>query len=346
MAPLDTIDYHSTAGYRLRNAREQLSFSLRDVASTLNLLVSHVRAIEADRCGALASDEKFLRRVRDYANLVELDASEVVDSYREQSEAIEPIQPMLSVSKRRQRSAWIFAGTLIILCASLGGWLLTKSIDSRATDATSAQLAVAESAPDQQRAGLDQTAAGTAVEKQAANTAIVGAGSDVINEPRKRRAAGNKHSDVVDNAELRSNGRPTLAPPSRKQVAAEASVPVSAPVSTPPSKSGAQMATTDSLRSAEWFAGLDADRYTLQVLSLTKKTSARAFIQRRQLQDEAAYFAVRKNKQTLYAVTYGLYDSYQAAESAAKSLPEGIKDLNPWVRNTGRIQQSMLRAKP
>ncbi|MGI9284402.1 MAG: SPOR domain-containing protein [Pseudomonadales bacterium] len=101
--------------------------------------------------------------------------------------------------------------------------------------------------------------------------------------------------------------------------------------------------TSDELRSTEWFANLDPDRYTLQILSLTKEVSSRLFIKNNHLEDEAAYFAVRKNDQTWYAVTYGLYDSLEAAESASKSLPESIKELKPWIRRTGRIQQSMLR---
>ena len=97
------------------------------------------------------------------------------------------------------------------------------------------------------------------------------------------------------------------------------------------------------IRSAEWFASLDADRYTLQILSVTKEFSSRAFIKKHGLENDAAYFAVRNNDQTWYAVTYGLYDSAKEAEVAGQSLPESINELKPWVRNTGRIQQSMLR---
>lgn len=97
------------------------------------------------------------------------------------------------------------------------------------------------------------------------------------------------------------------------------------------------------IRSTEWFADLDPDQYTLQILSLTREASSRAFIRDRQLQDKAAYFAVSRDGQTWYAVTYGLYDSLQEAEAAANSLPDVISELKPWVRNTGRIQQSMLR---
>ncbi len=319
MAPVDTIDYHLTAGYRLRHAREQLSYSLREVASTINLLVSHVRAIETNHCEELALDEKFLRFVYDYANLVELDADEIVDAYREQSEPIEPIQPLLMVSKRR-RNAWVVAGTCVVLCAFPGGWLFTqKKIDSVPQNAASTQLAAATRA--QQRAAPDQKAVSSAAEIS--------------------RTAGYKNEGVVDSVKAQST-RP-VQPPNRKRVAAAASTSARRAVNIRARKSSAPAATSDSLRSTKWFASLAPDRYTLQVLSLTQKKSAKAFIQRSNLQKDAAYFAIREKDRTLYAVTYGLYDSYQAAESAAKSLPGSVRDLDPWVRNTGRIQRSMLR---
>ncbi|MGI9284138.1 MAG: SPOR domain-containing protein [Pseudomonadales bacterium] len=106
----------------------------------------------------------------------------------------------------------------------------------------------------------------------------------------------------------------------------------------------AQTSASTQLRGNEWFAGLDPDRFTLQLLSLTKEASTRAFIQNRHLQEQAAYFTVRNDDQKIwYAITYGLYDSYELAASAGKSLPDSIKDLEPKVRNTGRIQQLMRR---
>ena len=102
-------------------------------------------------------------------------------------------------------------------------------------------------------------------------------------------------------------------------------------------------AVDDGVRSAKWFASLDPDRYTLQILSLTKEVSSRAFIKKHKLEEQAAYFAVHKNERTWYAVTYGLYDSIEEAQTASESLPESIGDLKPWVRKTGRIQKSMLR---
>lgn len=156
------------------------------------------------------------------------------------------------------------------------------------------------------------------------------------------------NNEKGDSAQLAKSNIASLAvaqPPvlERPRAATEqASVPAAA--STTPTGTATQRhSAEEQLRSTEWFASLDPDRYTLQILSLTKEVSSRAFIKRHHLEDEAAYFAVRKDDQTWYAVTYGLYDSLDAAESASKSLPNSIKELKPWVRRTGRIQQSMLR---
>ncbi len=126
MCPSEVIDDCTSAGYRLRCAREGLSLSMRDVAGALNLLVSHVRAIEANRCDVLA-DDQLLLRLHDYASLVDLDAKEVVDSYRTQSAAIsEPIQPQLAEEKQRHTGTWMVVGALATVCVSLGTWLLSQ----------------------------------------------------------------------------------------------------------------------------------------------------------------------------------------------------------------------------
>ena len=67
MTHVDVIDDNASAGDRLRCAREQLSLSIKEVASALHLLVNHVRAIEANRFDALADDDQFVRRLHDYA---------------------------------------------------------------------------------------------------------------------------------------------------------------------------------------------------------------------------------------------------------------------------------------
>ncbi len=126
VVPVESID--NGAGYRLRCARENSGLSIRDAASALNLMVSHVRAIEADRYVALASDKQFLRHLRDYADLVDLDAHEIVDIYRSQAATVaKPIEAQPAENTRRNDYKWYAVGALAIACVCLGIWSLKPS---------------------------------------------------------------------------------------------------------------------------------------------------------------------------------------------------------------------------
>ncbi len=342
MTPAQAIDYHTSAGYRLRCAREQESLSMRDVASVVNLLVSHVRAIEANRCDALAQDEQFLRRLRDYANLVDLDANEVVDSYRIKSEALaEPLQPLLAESKQSDTSAWLGVAALALAFVGATIWLFNQTLPSEtSTTATLHNETTEDKQPQAQRlSNRNQTTQNTGIEGSAAATSVPTDAANAVTVPpmidrRKATLARDKENTLAE--ETGAQPQRVARKPKQEQIAA-------AQASTPASIDPEQKSASTPLRSTEWFASLDPDRYTLQILSLTREVSIRAFIQSHHLEGEAAYFAVRKDDETWFAVTYGLYDSYQAAELAAKSLPKSINNLEPWVRNTGRIQQSILR---
>ncbi len=120
-----------TAGYRLCSARERLQLSLRDVASALNLMVSHVRGMETNRCANLTNDKVFLSHMRGYAELVGLDADELVEKYRSQSAAAEAVisaQPISRFKRLHQcGSKWYAVGALAVVCAALGFWSLQQA---------------------------------------------------------------------------------------------------------------------------------------------------------------------------------------------------------------------------
>jgi septal ring-binding cell division protein DamX len=307
----EAIGYHGSAGYQLRCAREHSSLSLRDVARALNLLVTHVRAIEADRCDALAKDEQFVHRLETYASLVDLDAHEVVDNYRSRAATSEQNQAPLAEEKSRHKGIWLTIGTVALAAACWEIWLLNQPLLSADASDT---VVLSQAKKDNKAPALRPRS-----EQQLA-----------LHSLTENAAAGA--------AEVRS--AQAIPVPEQKDVAV---APVRSTSVTSPAKSQPQTTAGPSLRSNEWFASLVPDRYTVQILSFRKEQNSRAFIQNHNIEDEAAYFAVRKDDETWYAVTYGLYDSYEAAQSASKSLPSSIKHVNPWVRNTGRIQQSMMQ---
>ena len=121
----------ATAGYQLRSAREHLNLSLRDVASALNLMVSHVRSMEMNRCAHLTNDKHYLLHIRSYAELVNLDADELVALYRAQSataEATISAQPVKGFRRLQHcNKTWYGVGALAVVCVALALWSLQQT---------------------------------------------------------------------------------------------------------------------------------------------------------------------------------------------------------------------------
>lgn len=78
----NSADGSGAPGNRLRQARERLGLSCEQVAEKLNLLVSQVNALEADRYDKLSGDTFVRGYLRSYARLVKLDGDELVYAYR------------------------------------------------------------------------------------------------------------------------------------------------------------------------------------------------------------------------------------------------------------------------
>lgn len=78
----NSADGSGTPGNSLRQARERLGLSCEQVADKLNLLVSQVNALEADRYDKLSGDTFVRGYLRSYARLVKLDGDELVYVYR------------------------------------------------------------------------------------------------------------------------------------------------------------------------------------------------------------------------------------------------------------------------
>lgn len=170
---LDPIHAADTAGDQLRRARESLNLSLREVASDLNLMVSHVRGMEMNRCAHLTNDKIFLRHMRSYATLVGIDAEEFVELYRSQSAATEAALQTLPTKRfnvlARCDSKWYAVGVLALACVSLGIWSLNQASPAKATGSTASspgETAQKSPAAESEAAGKDL------VEVAAVNDAI------------------------------------------------------------------------------------------------------------------------------------------------------------------------------
>jgi DamX protein len=87
-----------------------------------------------------------------------------------------------------------------------------------------------------------------------------------------------------------------------------------------------------------WLATQSGGNYTLQLLASRKEQAILDFIEQRNLSNNAAYFQSEKKGETWYSVVYGVYDNRTAAEQAARSLPNTLSDVKPWIRSMKSVQ--------
>ncbi len=149
-ARLATDHVTDNAGDQLRAAREQLNLSLREIASDLNLMVSHVRGMETNRCAHLTDDKNFLGHMRSYATRVDIDPNDLVELYRSQS-AAETSKQTLPTKRfnalSRYDSKWYAVGVLALACVSLGVWSLQQAAPTKAKNSTAEKNAATTPVP-------------------------------------------------------------------------------------------------------------------------------------------------------------------------------------------------------
>lgn len=111
---------------------------------------------------------------------------------------------------------------------------------------------------------------------------------------------------------------------------------------TPPAAAPAAPAAAGELRQADWVRAQPAGNYTLQLMALAEEQSVRDVARRYKLAD-AAYFPVRRDGRTLYVLVQGSYPSRAAANGAAKQLPAGLVDGEPWVRGFKALHAELAK---
>jgi cytoskeleton protein RodZ len=113
-------NHNHTAGELLRHTRELKELSQKEVASALNLMVSHIKAIESDRYNPAQEREHFLRYLKEYADLLELDVEKVVQLYSS------PVHPDFTYAAKPRRSkAGLIAAAVATL--SVAVWQFTPA---------------------------------------------------------------------------------------------------------------------------------------------------------------------------------------------------------------------------
>lgn len=99
--------------------------------------------------------------------------------------------------------------------------------------------------------------------------------------------------------------------------------------------------TDQGIKREDWVLSQPADSYTLQLGSVTDEQDIIKFIEENHLENEAAYIQVRINGVTRYNAILGVYNNYSDANEAIKSLPAGLRSVEPWVRNYGILQKML-----
>lgn len=108
-------------GELLRQARERANLTEQEVALTLHMSVSKVRAIESDDYTKLNADTFIRGYLRSYAALLKLDSGVLVAAYEQQAIARGDLPSMTEIASREAsvRKPWIFIVGLIGLFALL-----------------------------------------------------------------------------------------------------------------------------------------------------------------------------------------------------------------------------------
>ena len=76
------------------------------------------------------------------------------------------------------------------------------------------------------------------------------------------------------------------------------------------------------------------------------EANIKLFIRQHELEGKVAYFHARHGGRDWYAVVHGAYPDRNAAESAAKALPEPLRKLSPWVRSFSSIHADLHPGEP
>jgi len=91
----------------------------------------------------------------------------------------------------------------------------------------------------------------------------------------------------------------------------------------------------------DWVWQQRPDHYTLQLASLLSEDEVLQFIHTNKLEAGVAYMKVVIAGTTRYNIIYGVYNTYDQARRAIKTLPANLQQDKPWVRNFGLLQKML-----
>lgn len=160
--------------------------------------------------------------------------------------------------------------------------------------------------------------------------------------PRQDNTTNSGEKAAPANAAPQASSPPpsTQAPPSAVQIPAnETRAPSAAPVPTALDNSAAKATQAgNGINGTGWIAAQDPMYYTVQLLGSSNQGAVLRFIRDHHLEQQAAYFAQRRNGQLWYTVVYGSFPDRPAARQALGRLPAAIDRASPWIRRFKDVQ--------
>jgi TPR repeat protein len=91
----------------------------------------------------------------------------------------------------------------------------------------------------------------------------------------------------------------------------------------------------------KWLDSLDANHYTLLILSDTNEAAVRRFVRKHFPGGNGGYYTSRRKGKIWYSVVHGEFATYALAKRAIKSLPPPLRKAKPWARKVGVIRDAL-----
>lgn len=106
-----------------------------------------------------------------------------------------------------------------------------------------------------------------------------------------------------------------------------------------PSAADTDLASTvSSVRDTRWLLRQNPAFYTLQLVTVSARERAQAFVAKQKEPGEFAIYQLQRDGRILHVVLYGLFSTREAAQAAADRLPAEVGDVQPWIRQVGQVQ--------
>jgi DamX protein len=112
-------------------------------------------------------------------------------------------------------------------------------------------------------------------------------------------------------------------------VIAEPKKPAAAPVVAAPE--------TGEYRGSKWLLAQPADKFTLQLVTVSSAERARVFVAAQPDPDDFAVYQLRRDGRVLHVVVYGLFNTRSEADAAARRLPASVGQVKPWIRSIEQV---------